>query len=144
MAEPIIVSTTIHCTKEAAWKALTHQPTMIQWYFDNIEAFKPEVDFYTEFLIVVEDRSYTHQWRINEVKPLEKIAYDWTFAEHQGITNSAFEIKEKDGLVEVCVTITGLENMPQDIPEFTKEACEGGWRYFLDRLKTFLEKGTAH
>ena len=32
------------------------------------------------------------------------------------------------------------EDLPDDVPEFTRESCQGGWEYFIKgRLKEFLE-----
>jgi hypothetical protein len=39
------------------------------------------------------------------------------------------------------LTVEVLEDFPDDIPEFRRESCIGGWNYFINhRLKEYLDK----
>ena len=51
-----------------------------------------------------------------------------------------FEIFEEGEGSRLRVTNEGLESFPQDIPEFTRESCEGGRNHFIqENLKKYLE-----
>jgi len=73
---------------------------------------------------------------------MQKITYKWGYKEYPGETFVHFELLEQDGGTTVRITHEGISGFSQDIPEFTPEACEGGWNYFVKgRLKTYLESG---
>ena len=51
-----------------------------------------------------------------------------------------WELFERGSGSTLRLTNTGLETVPQDNPLFTRESCEGGWRYFIgERLKGFVD-----
>jgi len=138
--EPIVVEQTFNSSLSDVWNAITELDQMHKWYFDNIPAFKAEVGFETEFIIENEGRVFPHKWKITEVVPLKKIAYSWNFEGYSGSSISEFELfKEKD-LVKLRLTVIVLEDFPENIPEFKRESCIGGWNYFINqRLKEYLE-----
>ena len=140
MSNPIVVTKDIKCTKEEIWSALTILDEMRKWYFEQIESFEPKVGFSTEFVIHNEGKTFTHQWKVIDVKPYESITYSWQYAEYSGRSTSKFTILETEQGSTVSVTCLGLETFPDDIPEFKRESCEGGWNYFMKRLKEYCEK----
>lgn len=139
-AEPIITKETFNVSKETIWKAITDLSEMTQWFFDNIPNFKPEVGFETEFLVSSTERDFTHIWKVTEVIPNQKIAYTWNYKEYEGESKSIFEITENGNEATLTITCVGLENLPNDIPEFTRESCQGGWNYFMNRFKEYINK----
>jgi hypothetical protein len=51
-----------------------------------------------------------------------------------------FELVDAGDEVKLVVTHEVLESFPDDIPEFTRENCQGGWEYFIHRsLQDFLK-----
>jgi|GEM_PF-153803 len=136
-SKPIAVSNQINCSVEKAWSALTELNEMHKWYFEQLPAFKAELGFATEFVIHNEDRTFTHQWKVTDVKPNKSISYTWKYAEYKGISRAIFVITPREQGVEVSVTCTGLETFPDDIPEFRDESCRNGWKYFMNRLKEY-------
>ena len=137
--EPVIISETYPVPVQELWTALTDHQRMIQWYFDDIPAFKPVVGFETSFPVYVEDRQFTHCWKVTDVSENRLIKYDWSYAEHNGIASVAFELTPKDDGSHLKLRVEIHEDFPADIPEFDREACVGGWNYFLgERLKEFL------
>ncbi|RKE98431.1 SRPBCC family protein [Ichthyenterobacterium magnum] len=139
MRKPIIVEQRFNTSTETLWKAITEHQQMIQWYFENIPDFKPEVGFTTQFLIENEGRQFTHLWKIVEVIPNKKITYTWQYKEYEGESIAVFEILEHKHQSILRITCEGLETLPQDIPEFTRQSCQGGWDYFIkQRLKDYL------
>ena len=130
---PIIVETQFNNSKKAVWSAITQLNKMHQWYFDNIPNFKPEIGFETSFLVQVEDRKYTHLWKVTEVIPYEKITYEWRYEEVPGLGIVTFELFEEENMVRLKLTNEGLSSFPNDIPEFTEESCRAGWTYLITK-----------
>lgn len=138
-SQPVIVEATFDAPITKVWKAITDRDEMIQWYFDNIPDFKPEVGFKTAFNVKAESRDFYHQWEVTEVEPLKKLVYQWSFKDIPGKSPSIWELEVVNDEVLLRLTATGLDKFPADIPEFTWESCFGGWNYFLkERLKNYL------
>ncbi|WP_299440899.1 SRPBCC domain-containing protein [uncultured Aquimarina sp.] len=136
---PIIVEETFTASVDQVWKAITDVKEMRLWFFDNIESFKPEVGFETQFLVQVEDRKYTHCWKIIESIPNKKITYTWRYEEYPGDASVTFELFEKQHQVMLILSLKVTEDFPSDIPEFTIESCQAGWNYFIgERLKEHM------
>ena len=139
--KPFVTEISVKNSPKEIWNAITVKDQMIQWFFENIPDFKAEVGFYTEFPVSPGERSFTHQWTILDVVPLEKITYNWEYEEYTGNARVSFEIIDKGEHRIIRLTNFGLHTFPEDIPEFTYESCKGGWEYFINsRLKSFLEE----
>ncbi len=137
---PVIVEQQLFVTPEKLWAALTDVDEMIQWYFDNIPDFKPEVGFYTEFNVSTGERDFLHQWRIVEAEPNKRIAYTWQFAGYEGDGITYFDLIPNETGTLLRLTMTGVHTFDSSVPEFQRESCEGGWKYFLQgRLKEYLD-----
>jgi uncharacterized protein YndB with AHSA1/START domain len=139
--EPIIVEQVFSAPIETVWTAITDIDHMRQWYFENIPAFKAEVGFETQFDVQSGERIFPHRWKITEVMPLKKRVYNWNFDGYPGDSFVVFELFKQNELTKLRLTLRVVETFPQDIPEFLRESCIGGWNFFLkERLKEFLEK----
>ena len=140
--EPIIVEQIFKSSKSDVWKAITELKQMKQWFFDNIESFKPEVGFETKFIIQNEDRVFPHLWKVTDVEPMSKITYNWKYEGYRGDSYVHFELfKQKLLQTKVRLTHQVIESFPSDVPEFTRDSCIGGWNYFIKQnLKSYLEK----
>ncbi|MEL6809982.1 MAG: SRPBCC domain-containing protein [Bacteroidota bacterium] len=137
---PIIVEHAYNVQVQKVWEAITHVDKMTQWFFDNIPDFKAEKGFSTQFQVQVEDRTFTHLWKITQVKSLDTLTYNWKYKEYPGDSKVTFKLVRWGDWTLIRLTAQILEDFPSDIPEFTRESCEGGWNYFLkERLKTFLD-----
>lgn len=140
-SEPIIVEQVFSKSIEEVWSAITKHEEMIQWFFENIPDFKAEVGFKTKFNVDAGERQYMHLWTIEELIPLKKIVYNWTYENMDGKAFIHFDLFKQDGQTMLRLTNIGLDSFPEDIPEFTRESCIGGWQYFINqRLKEYLEK----
>lgn len=135
---PIRVARTVSCTPAQAWAALTDHAEMVQWYFEQLPAFQPERGFKTHFQVSSENRVFTHRWHVLEVHPTERITYEWTYDEYPGTGVVTFVIEPQAEGCKVEVINEGLHTFPDDVPEFRRESCEGGWNYFMNRLATYL------
>lgn len=135
----VIVKQNFEVSTEVLWKAVTQKNQLIEWFFENIPEFEARVGFKTQFLIENEGRKFTHLWEIAEVIPNQKIVYNWKYAEYEGEGLVFFELLENEKGCSLKVTNKWIEEFPQDIPEFSRESCLGGWQYFISgRLKEYL------
>lgn len=136
---PIVVEQVFHNPVKDIWKALTEVDQMKQWFFDNIDTFKPEVGFETQFVVRSEHRKFTHLWKITEATPYQSITYNWKYVEYPGDSSVTFELVDKKEFVNLRVSMGITEDFPQNVPEFTRESCIQGWDYFIrNSLKGFL------
>jgi len=132
----VIITQQFSVSVSELWAAITKQSQMVQWFFENIPEFNPEVGFSTQFLIENEGRQFTHLWKIVEVVPNHKIVYNWSYLEYTGEANVSFELTENEKGSLLTLTNKWLGEFSQDIPEFSRESCLGGWQYFINgRLK---------
>jgi len=140
-SQPIIVEQILNASISDVWDAITELDQMKQWFFENIPYFKPEIGFETKFNVHSNGRDFMHLWKITEVVPEEKITYNWKYEVYEGDGLVTFELFEEKGQTMIRLTNLGLESFPRDIPEFSRESCEGGWDYFIrQRLKYYIEK----
>jgi len=138
--EPVIVEQIFNKSKEEVWSAITDPDKMREWFFENIPDFIPEVGVETKFNVDAGERYFMHMWKITEVIPFEKIVYNWRYEKIEGNAFVIFEIFENDAEILFRLTNIGLETFPQDMSEFTRDACFGGWQYFINqRLKEYLD-----
>ena len=138
---PVIVEQMFNASIETVWKAVTDIDRMRQWYFENIPSFEPEVGFETQFGVQSEGRHFRHLWTVTEVDPPQKIAYRWRYEEYPGDSIVTFQLSETDDGTRLTLSVRVLDDFPDDIPEFRRESCMEGWRYFIGkRLKAFLER----
>ena len=137
---PIIVAQTFDTPVEKVWQALTDESQMRQWFFKEIESFKPEVGFETNFNVNVGERDFLHIWKVMEVVPLKKITYSWKYAGYAGNFLSIFELLQQGNQTMLRLTCEIREDFPQEIPEFSRESGLKGWEYFIKQnLKQYLE-----
>lgn len=137
--KPVVVKQTFDVSREQLWNAITDVEQMRQWFFDYIPAFKPVEGFETRFAVETESRTFPHLWKLTEVIPEEKIIYDWRYEGYPGRALVTFELVDEGDDVKLVVTHDVMENFPDDIPEFSRESCQGGWEYFIQQsLQEFL------
>ncbi len=137
---PVVVTQQVQATPEEVWAALTDLDQMHGWYFDNIPEFKPIKGFKTQFPVQSGDKIFTHLWEITEAIPTKKISYTWSFKEYSGEGGVIFEISKLNNKTLVSLTNYVTKPFPDNIVEFTRESCVGGWKYFINqKLKEYLE-----
>jgi uncharacterized protein YndB with AHSA1/START domain len=138
--ELIVVEEQYHCSSQVLWNALTSKPEMDCWYFENLPDFRAEMGFSTRFVVESEKRKFTHCWNVTEVNPLSNISYTWKYQEYPGDCLVSFHIIDRGKHALLRLTVEVLEDFPEDIPEFDRESCIGGWNFFLaERLRKYLE-----
>ena len=138
---PIIVEEVFQISLNAVWISITEPFHMKKWFFAQIESFEVSEGFETEFTVEVENRKFTHLWKIIEVHAKKSIKYQWKYKEYPGDSFVTFELREENDKVRIKLTAEVLEDFPQEIPEFKRESCIGGWNYFIkESLKNYLAK----
>ena len=138
--EPVVVEQEFNRPRADVWNAITKIEEMRNWYFENIPDFKAEVGFCTRFPVDAGDRIFLHLWQVTEVVPQRKVVYNWKYEGHAGDSLISFEVSGDEHSCQLRVTMQVLEDFPEDIPEFTRESCVGGWTYFInERLKAYLD-----
>lgn len=137
---PIIVEHVFNQSAARVWNAITDLNEMKLWFFDNIPAYKPIVGFKTQFTVKSEERVFPHQWEITEVIPLKKIVTNWSYEGYFGSSFVVFELSEQNNKTKLIVSTIVTEDFPDNIPEFERESCIGGWNYFIkNNLANYLK-----
>jgi uncharacterized protein YndB with AHSA1/START domain len=138
---PIVVEQDFDRSMSDVWNAITKIGEMRKWYFENIPDFKAEVGFVTQFVVESGGRSFLHLWKVTEISPQRKVVCNWKFGGLPGDSFVTFEVSGDEKAARLRVTTLVQQNFPEDIPEFSRESCLGGWNYFIkDRLKAYLDK----
>jgi uncharacterized protein YndB with AHSA1/START domain len=121
------------------WEALTEPKEMRKWFFQEIPDFKPIEGFEIAFSVFSGGRKFIHQWRILKVKKRAHLRLDWRYAGYPGESIVDFYISEAVGGSRLDFKHRFTSDFPDEIPEFSRESCAGGWQYFLlERLPEYL------
>ena len=138
---PVIVEQEFNVSLETLWTVITEPEQMRQWFFENIPDFKAVVGFKTQFTVQSEERKFLHLWEIIEVQPQQKIVYSWKYGGYAGDAAVTFALSGKNDRSQLTVSHVVLKEFPQEIPEFRRGNCLGGWQYFIQkRLPDFLSE----
>ena len=138
---PIIVEQQFNKTADVVWEAITEINQMVQWFFENIPSFLPEVGFETQFNVQSGPRNFLHLWKVTEVNPGKLIKYNWSYKDYEGDSEVVFELFSEGSSTLLRLTHVVKENFSDDIPEFRRESGIQGWTYFINEsLLKFLEK----
>jgi len=140
--KPIVVEHTIQAPASSVWRAMTTRDEMVQWFFEPIPEFEPRVGFEVVFDVAAGERVFPHRWRITAVTEGERFAMDWLYDGYPGDTWVEFQLSPVgDDATRVRVTHHTRVPFPSDIPEFTVDACRGGWEWFIgERLPAWLAR----
>lgn len=138
---PIVVEQSFAVPPDKVWRAVTQPDLMRKWYFEQIEDFRPEVDFETGFDIEVNGRIFGHRWRVTDVVPGTSITYTWRYEGFPGLGTTEWKLSKTATGSRLVLTSSGIESFSQDIPEFTRESGQAGWEYFIQqKLPEFLNR----
>jgi len=140
--QPVILERTFNATVEQVWEALTNVEQMKQWYFPQLNDFRPDPGFTTEFNVHHEGKDWLHVWKIAEVVPLKKISLEWKFSGYPGNSLLTFELFPEGRQTKLVLTHEGIESfLPEQNPGLARENFVLGWTEFMDNgLKNFLER----
>ncbi len=138
---PVVVKQSFNVSAERLWEAITNIDEMREWFFPNIPEFEPKIGFNTKFTVTNEGRDFPHLWEITEVIPQKLIIYNWKYEGYPGDSFVKFEIEERENQTILKLEFEVTEDFPDNIPEFKRESCIGGWQYFINQsLKNYLSQ----
>lgn len=138
---PVIVEENFTASVSALWRALTEVNEMTEWFFENIPDFKAEVGFEIEFIVENEGRVFPHQWKVTEAIPEKRLTLEWKYGGYPGLSFVTFELENLTNGSKLTVTHTITEDFPDDVPEFSRENCQGGWEWFIGESLNGYMKG---
>lgn len=137
---PVVVVNTFDKSIEEVWKAITVKEEMVQWFFDNILEFKPEVGFKTQFNVQAPSRDFMHLWEVTEVIPQKRLVTNWKYEGMYGDSLVYMELEDLGSQTKFTLTTKVLEDFDDTVPEFQRESCVAGWNYFInERLTEYLK-----
>ena len=138
--KPVVLSQRFNAPITKVWNAITVLEEMKQWYFENIDAFAPELGTKSKFVVQSGERTFTHQWEITQVKAPHLIEYNWKYEEYAGEAFVSFALGDENGKTTLELSMEVCANFDDTIPEFKRESCEMGWQYFIQqRLAAYLK-----
>ncbi|MBI5323787.1 MAG: SRPBCC domain-containing protein [Ignavibacteriae bacterium] len=137
----IIIKRKYNASIDNVWDAITNIEKMKQWYMPEIENFQPVVGFQTEFSMTHEGMDFPHLWKVTEVRPKEKISYEWSYPGYPGNSLVTFELQSEGNKTILTLAHSGLESFqPDKYPELGRKNFEEGWNSLInDSLVKFLE-----
>ena len=140
MGEPVVVQEEFSRPIRVVWEAITKSDQMTKWFFDTIPNFEPTVGFTTQFNVKAPSRDFLHLWKVEEATAPTKLVVEWRYEGIPGVGHVTKELSEIDGGTRLALTCSGMDSFPQDLPEFQRESCVGGWNYFIkEQLKAYLD-----
>ncbi|AWA29867.1 SRPBCC domain-containing protein [Flavobacterium magnum] len=138
--DKLSITHTYSASAETVWSALTDVAKMRQWYFPQLEEFRPEKGFQTEFNVQHDGNDFIHIWKVTEAVALHKIAYEWRYGGFPGNSILSFELFPENGRTKLILTHTGLDSFePSRFPALSKDNFILGWSHFTASLDTFLQ-----
>jgi uncharacterized protein YndB with AHSA1/START domain len=132
----IELSTTIDASPEAVLRALTDAGELARWFPSEAESDPRTGGPYSYRFEFEEDtsRNHTYAGEYREVSS-GRVAYSWQTA--AGPTEVDFRIAPGGDGTEVRLVHSGWDAHDDDAVEEFRQ----GWGFFLDNLKSYLERG---
>lgn len=138
---PVVVTHMFPVDASILWAALTDAAQLRQWFFDNIPEFTAVVGFKTHFDVSTGERTFPHLWEVIAVEPNRLLTHRWEYGGYDGVCTIDFLLEPNHGKTRLTVTATVLEDFDDQIPEFKRESCVGGWQYFIqESLAKYLSR----
>lgn len=131
--DTVLVSQDFDQTVEEVWKALTDVEEMRKWFFENIPNFEARENFKTQFSISNEGRNFTHMWTVAHVEVPNTLKVVWKFLEYEGTGLVTYHLEPGTHGCILHLRDEIVKPFPNDIPEFKRESCMEGWKYFINQ-----------
>ena len=139
---PFIIEKVYNAPVSRVWKAITDKEEMKQWYFPDLDEFKPEVGATFQFYGSKDNKKYLHLCKVTEVIENKKISYTWRYNDFEGSSIVTFELFPEGNQTKLRLTHGGLDTFPSaSNSDFARESFANGWGSFVNsRLKEYLER----
>jgi uncharacterized protein YndB with AHSA1/START domain len=129
---------TIEASPDAVFRALTDADELPRWWTTSAESDARTGGAYSYgFEFEDASRNHTYTGEYLEVRAGERVRYPWQTG--LGPTEVAFTVEPADGGARVRLEHSGWGD-GDDWDASTKMHQEG-WSFFLDNLKSYLERG---
>jgi uncharacterized protein YndB with AHSA1/START domain len=135
----IEITTSIDAPRDRVFRALTDAGELSRWWTTGAESdprtggsFSYTWEFERDI-----DRNHTREGEYRVVTPDERISYDWPMP--QGNTVVDFRLEPSGHETTVTLLHSGWGS--GGAWEAAYEMHEGGWQFFLENLKGYLEQG---
>jgi predicted dithiol-disulfide oxidoreductase (DUF899 family)/uncharacterized protein YndB with AHSA1/START domain len=126
----------IDAPRERVFELLSSRDRIASWM--PATTFEPHVGGKVAFTFAPEGVDWLTIGQVTEFEPPERVAFTWDHPSEPlgAVTEIRFELTPDEGGTRVRLTHTGFVSEEQQIDH------DGGWTYFLDRLKVAGEGGT--
>jgi len=139
--DDVIIERAFNAPIDVVWQAITEPEQMKKWYFPAIQTFKPEVGFEVRINTECDGKTKEHLWKVTEVVPGRKIAYNWNYTVNRGNSTVSWELFDEGKTTRLRLVHKGLLSFePEKNPGFARSGFFGGWTHFAGRLKDYVEK----
>jgi uncharacterized protein YndB with AHSA1/START domain len=136
MDTPFILEQVYTASVQTIWQVLTDEAQMRDWYFPQLQHFKPVTGF--EFLFTNDGSPHQKEWKVTQVIPGRLLAHSWTYKNYPGYSEVTFELFDEGNKTRLKLTHTGIHSFPND-PHFARYRFEDGWKQILGtNLKNHL------
>jgi len=140
MASRFVYVTYIRSTPEKVWEALIKPEFTRQYWFGAHAASDWQTG--SSWTLFGKDGKITDSGEVLEIDPPRRLVLKWRNEfvpemKAEGYTRCAFDLTERNGVVELKIT----HEMERDNAK-TIASVTGGWPIVLSGLKTLLETGT--
>ena len=137
---PITAVQTYKTTLSDLWSAITNAERMRKWYFNTIHDFEAREGFEVVFDVECEGENFPHRWKVTEAVFEKLLKYTWKFDGYDGAATATFRLEKEGESATLAVSFQTTEDFTAPLPQFQREACQGGWKYFIEEsLKSYLE-----
>ena len=138
----LVLSNIFDLSLSQLWQSLTWPKAIQQWFFKEIQDFKPIKGFKTAFVFCNENESYTHCWEVLEAVDQQKLTILWHYKECPGQMKVIFELLPKGQGVQLQLCVFILKPFP-DKAAFSAPVMERGWCDLIqNRLLNFINQTT--
>ena len=141
---PLVIERTYQAPLDTVWKAITEVSQMRKWFMGEINAFRAEKGFETEFAVRHQGKDFPHLWKVLEVVPQRKISVEWKFGGYSGASVATMELFEENEGTRLRLTHEGVGNYPKNATDLAKQNFAMGWNALVHRqLADYLRKVLA-
>jgi uncharacterized protein YndB with AHSA1/START domain len=135
---PLVMEQVYNAPLEKVWCALTEVESMREWYFPQLENFKPVEGF--DFVFKNDGSPYQKSWKVTKVEEGTLLAHSWTYVGYSGISEVIFKLLIDGEGTRLQLIHVGIGSFPND-PHFARQRFESGWENILgNNLRNYLSK----
>jgi len=138
MSNHLIKEFSYNAPIEKVWEVLIAKDKMKEWYFPQLQEFKPVIGF--KFQFEDDNAEYQKEWTVTKVTEGRTFAHSWAYKGYPGNSEVIFNLFSEEDKTRLRVTQTDLESFPNH-PHFKRERFDRGWDTLLGQnLKNLLHK----